>query len=608
MYDRKTWFVVIACSVVLGLNVYYNSKNAKAIADSQAAAPATATAPADPSAIPAAAPAALTVEPVAPPAEEKLVTLETSKVEFTLSTVGGGIKYADLKEQFQVGSKTDRIRLNAKGAGPIGGIAGPDKTPQNISYAYDEAASVAGKSVVFVGTHDGLTIRKTFTVLETDAPGSGYLLGFDLQIENASAAPVGLDGYSLFLGEAYPELTKEKVMPSYFWHLDGEIDFHDVGEFKGGMMSSAKSMTSHEGEKLEYGGVADQFFATLIRPKEVQPGKLWFKPAKEYGAIEGGINFPTVTLAAGEKKALAYTTFAGPRHNAMLRQMGGNWSDIMPYGMVGWVANPLNRLLNGLHHAFEGTGPKWAWGLAIIAMTLIVRTLIWPLYAKSARSMKRMSKLQPEMAKLKEKYSDDPNKMNQEMMKLYRTYGVNPLGGCLPMLIQLPVFYGFFRVLQYAVELRGQGFLWVDDLSQPDTEWVIPIFGGVPINPLPIVMALTSFWQMALTPKTGDKTQQRIMMMMPFLFFFFCYNFAAALALYWTTTNLFSIMQTWITNKMPEPELKEKKRTPGKKTFMERMVEKQQEMEKAQRMRQEGGDPSKMIDVTKKRRTPRTGG
>jgi YidC/Oxa1 family membrane protein insertase len=605
MYDRKTWFVVIACSVVLGLNVYYSSQNAKEMAERQKASPTAVAAPANTGDAPASSTAELTVQPVAPPQEEKLVTLETSKVEFTLSTIGGGIKYADLKEQFEVGSETQRIRLNAKGKGPVGGIAGTDRTPQNISYSHDEAASVPGKSVVFVGSHEGLTIRKIFSVIETDAPGSGYLLGFDLQIENAAAGPIALDNYSLFLGEAYPALSKEKIVPSFFWHTDGEIHFEDAGEFKGGMMSSAKSVLSYEGDKFEYGGVADQFFTTLIRPKEVQHGKVWFKPAKDYEAIEGGVNFPASTLATGEKKALAYTIFAGPRHNAMLRQMKGNWSDIMPYGMVWWVSNPLNRLLNGLHHLFEGTGPKWAWGLAIIAMTIIVRTLIWPLYAKSARSMKRMSKLQPEMAKLKEKYSDDPNKMNQEMMKLYRTYGVNPLGGCLPMLIQIPIFYGFFEVLRYAVELRGKGFLWVTDLSQPDTQWVI---AGIPINPLPIVMALTSFWQMAITPKTGDKMQQRIMMMMPFLFFFFCYNFAAALALYWTTTNLFSILQTWLTNKMPEPELKEKKQTPGKKSFMERMVEKQQEMEKAQRMRQEGGDPSKMIDVTKKRKTPRTGG
>ena len=285
---------------------------------------------------------------------------------------------------------------------------------------------------------------------------------------------------------------------------------------------------------MEYAGVADQFFTTLIRPSEQQVSKLWVRSGDltlgdhKMKSIHGGLGLPQVTLAANETKALDYTIFAGPRWNEMLRNMGDDWSDIMPYSIFGWVANPLNRLLNWFHNAFSGAGTQWSWGLAIIALTLSVRTAIWPLYAKSTRSMKRMSKLQPEMAKMKEKYADDPNRMNQETMKLYRTYGVNPLGGCLPMLIQIPIFYGFFRVLQYAVELRGQGFLWVHDLSQPDTQWVI---GGIPINPLPIVMAITSFIQMAMTPKTGDKTQQRMMMMMPFMFFFFCYNFASALAL-----------------------------------------------------------------------------
>jgi YidC/Oxa1 family membrane protein insertase len=287
--------------------------------------------------------------------------------------------------------------------------------------------------------------------------------------------------------------------------------------------------------------------------------------------------------------------------------MGDQWGDIMAYSWYGLVANPLNRLLNWLHILFSGLGPKWSWGLAIIFLTILVRTAIWPLYAKSTRSMKRMSKLQPEMTKLKEKYSDDPNRMNQEMMKLYRTYGVNPLGGCLPMLIQLPIFFGFYRMLQYAVELRHQGFLWVDDLSQPDTVFTIPVFGGIPLNLLPIVMAITSFAQMAMTPMTGDKTQRRIMMMMPFMFFFFCYSFASALALYWTTTNLFSIFQTWITNKLPEPELKPRK-TEGGKSWVEKLAAKQQEMERVQRLRQQGIEPGTGESPKKKPRGPRTGG
>ena len=147
------------------------------------------------------------------------------------------------------------------------------------------------------------------------------------------------------------------------------------------------------------------------------------------------------------------------------------------------------------------------------------------------------------MKEMQEKYKDDPQKQQQEVMKLYKDYGVNPLGGCLPMFLQIPIFFGFYRVLENAEELRGQDFLWVHDLSSPDT--VTQLF-GFDVNPLPLIMGVTMFLQMKLTPQapTADKTQQRIFMLMPFFFLFICYNFASALALYWSTQNVFSILQT----------------------------------------------------------------
>jgi YidC/Oxa1 family membrane protein insertase len=434
-------------------------------------------------------------------------------------------------------------------------------------------------------------------------------------LENAAAAPLPLDNFSLFLGEASPLYKKEgAIKTTFFWSDKSEATFTDATKFDKGWFSPAKPVITGDAEKLDYAGVSNQFFATVIRPKEVVPGKVWGRTTEvrlpdgdePVKSIQAGLRLPSATLAVKEQKGISYRIFVGPKHNALFRQMGDQWSDVMAYGWYGIASNPLNRLLNWLHVLFVGLGPKWSWGLAIIALTLVVRTLLWPLYAKSTRSMKRMSKLQPEMTKLKEKYSDDPNKMNQEIAKLFRTYGVSPLGGCLPMLLQLPIFFGFYRMLEYAVELRHQGFWWVDDLSQPDTIYVLPIFGGVPVNLLPIVMAITSFIQMAMTPMTGDKMQRRMMMMMPFIFVFICYNFASALALYWTTTNLFSILQTWITNKLPEPELKPRK-TSGGKSWVEKLTAKQEEMARVQRLRQQGIDPG-TVEPKKKPRSPRTGG
>jgi YidC/Oxa1 family membrane protein insertase len=167
------------------------------------------------------------------------------------------------------------------------------------------------------------------------------------------------------------------------------------------------------------------------------------------------------------------------------------------------------------------------------------------------------------MQELRDKYKDDPTRMNQEVMKLYKDYGINPVSGCLPMLIQIPIFFGLFTMLRQAVELRNAHFLWVHDLSQPDTIAHVPGFGW-PINILPLIMAGTNIWLMRLTPKSGDATQQKVMMFMPLIFVVFCYNFAAALALYYTTQNLFTILQLYQTRNQPLPVL-EKVATAGKK-------------------------------------------
>jgi YidC/Oxa1 family membrane protein insertase len=154
--------------------------------------------------------------------------------------------------------------------------------------------------------------------------------------------------------------------------------------------------------------------------------------------------------------------------------------------------------------------------------------------------------------------------MNQEVMKLYKDYGVNPVSGCLPMMIQIPIFFGLFNMLREAVELRNAKFLWVHDLSQPDTVAHLPGLGW-PVNILPLLMAATNVWLMQMTPKTGDATQRRVMMFMPLIFVIFCYNFAAALALYYTTQNLFTILQLWQNQKQPVPVL-EKVAPAGKRS------------------------------------------
>lgn len=617
MYDRKTWVILAICGVLLAANLHFASKARQ----NQPQPPATTESVQPDNAAPSAPvtqTGELIVEPPPPPTEEETLVLENDKIAFTLTNIGGGVKFAEFKSEFEVGSKSIRVRANRFGAGPIGGLAGPGNTLENVPYAYKAEDSTPGKKAVFIAKlPSGLIAKKTFTLVEGTEAGSSYLLQYDLQLENSTAAPVNLDQWSVFMGEAAPTYQAEVAQQTgFFWHSDNSMHFKDSSSFSGGMFSSAKpTQVSSSEAPVTYAGLTNQFFATVLRPLEPAMTQVWAKTSpvtlpgntKTVVSVRAGMQLPPVTLAPREPKTLSYTIFIGPKHNNMLRKMdkhwGKGWGEVMQYGWFSIVSRTLNLVLNTYHNLIDGIAKNWSWGLAIIFLTITVRAVIWPLHAKSTHTMKRMAKLQPEIAKLKEKYPDDPNKLNTEMMGLYKKFGINPLGGCLPMFIQIPIFFGFYRMLQYAVELRGQEFLWVNDLSQPDT---LGHIAGVPINLLPIVMAITSFLQIRMTPMTGDKMQQNIMKLMPLMFFFFCYNFASALALYWTTQNIFSIGQTWLMNKIPEPELKARP-VSSKKSWVQRMAERQAEMQKAQK--QKGSSDMKNVTPEKKKpRPPRTGG
>ena len=612
MYDRKTWVILAICGGLLALNFHYASKNQRAVAESRAREEALQKTKPAIELTSKESSAGLIVTPPPPPSEEELVTLANDKVSFVFTNIGGGIKTAVFQNEFEVGSKTSKVEINRFHIGGIGTLAGAGETLENMIFSKIDAESVEGKKVVYSATlPSGIVAKKIYSLNEGNEAGAPYLIDLELRMENPAGNAVNLSQWSLFLGEASPLYQAEVPQQTgYFWRDNDTIHFTDGSSFKGGWFSSAKSIAgSPTNTPIQFAGVTNQFFATVIQPKETALTSMWARSSqvtlpsdpRPVTSVNGGLRLPALQLNTASSASLGYRIFIGPKHNPMLREMDGvfgeGWGDVMQYGWFWWVSRPLNWLLNSFHHLIDNISPKWAWGLAIILLTITVRTAIWPLHAKSTHTMKRMAKLQPEMAKLKEKYGDDPNKLNTEMMGLYRKFGINPLGGCLPMLIQIPIFFGFYRMLQYAVELRGQGFLWVDDLSQPDTIWH---FAGVPLNLLPIVMAITSFLQIQMTPKTGDKMQQKIIMLMPFMFFFFCYNFASALALYWTTQNIFSIGQTWLMSKVPEPELKPVKG--AGKSWMQRMAERQAEMQK-----QRNGMRNVTPDSQKKR-TPRTGG
>ncbi len=257
-----------------------------------------------------------------------------------------------------------------------------------------------------------------------------------------------------------------------------------------------------------------------------------------------GVRLPEIYVSPGESQTLTTAYYVGPKKFSELARYSLHVVDVMEFGMWAPIGKILLRILNAIHDYL------WPhnYGVAIMLLTIIIRVVFWPITHKSTESMKRMQAIQPLLAEVREKYKDNPQRVQQEMMALYKEHKVNPLAGCLPMLIQIPVFIALFVVLRSAIELRFSPFLWIADLSRPENLFADKL--PIPLNILPIIMAATMAWQQKLTPSGGDPNQQKMMMFMPVLFLFMFYNIASGLVLYWTTNQcLMIVQQLWMHRK-----------------------------------------------------------
>ena len=249
-----------------------------------------------------------------------------------------------------------------------------------------------------------------------------------------------------------------------------------------------------------------------------------------------GFTTPAMSLAAGESGTLAAGYYVGPKDQYRMREIAEGLDLTVDYGFLWWLSQPLFYLLTVLYSFFSN------WGVAIIGLTVIVKTLLYPLSAASFRSMAKMRKLQPEMVRLKERYGDDRQQFSQAMMELYKKEGANPLGGCFPILLQMPVFLALYWTLMESVELRQAPFvLWIHDLSVMDPYFVLPILMG-------ISMYLTQLMQ----PEPPDPIQAKVFKFMPIMFTFFFLWFPSGLVLYWLVNNILSILQQWYVTRQIE--------------------------------------------------------
>ncbi len=576
--DRKAWIVVFLCGLGMAANFWFATKNQQAAAaarlvqEQTAAAKPAAAAPA-PAALNAAAPG---VTPAPASLPEETHVLQRGSVTYHFTSLGAGIARAVL-------AAGDQITLNTAGKRtlePVGALrreaTGLDTVAYRIVAKSDQGVSFEGR------TADGITVRKDYAFSE-GAQADDHLLALKVTLTNAGSVPHKSEEYYLYAGAAASISPDEPLKPSVFWNDAGDADHKDTHFFGGGWFSDEKAEFRASYSRLRYAGVMSRFYATIVSRagKEDKPGKVWASrllvdhsggkyantdaAAGDY-AMQAALSLPPVELAPGASQTESFEIYLGPKEYHRLHKLEGQRDFIMFYGMFGWISKPLSNVMRWMHDVSGN------WGIAIILLTLVIRTCLWPLQSKAQYSMKRMGLLAPKMKELQEKYKDDPQKQQMEVMKMYKDYGVNPVGGCLPMLLQIPIFFGFYSVLQNAAELRGQPWLWVKDLSLADTVYTfnfpfsLPLMGtDFDLNPLPLIMGVTMILQMKLTPQPAsmDKSQKIMFAIMPFFFLFICYNFAAALSLYWSTQNVFAIFQSYVMRLyMKDPVLEKVERLP----------------------------------------------
>jgi YidC/Oxa1 family membrane protein insertase len=507
-------------------------------------------------------------------AEARSITLENDFIAVNFTDHGGAIRDVALKkydaEKSRPGVPYLVNRLHADPALAFVDLPGLDRQTR-----YDVVQQTATEIVFRTVLDKRIEVTRHYTLV----PGSGdakhdpyqlrhettfrnltdsaQLVGPSQQVELSvgTAAPINAADYGRWLSTAYNNGKGAEFVSRSKLEGGGLLSFIGVGAR--GPVPFIATPTP-----VVWASVQNQFFTSIYTADQPGVGLVTRRvelpsfpgSARPAIGVTGMAQFDLPALAAKAEAKLAGDFYAGPKEYKRLSNAEIFKSDqdaVMQFGffIFAFCAKILTTLMTWVH----GLMPHLAgsWGLAIILTTLILKIVFLPLTLTASKSAKRMQKIQPEMQAMKEKYKDNPQKMQKETMELFKKHKVNPMGGCLPILITIPFFFGFFTMLQSTAQLRFEPFLWAQDLSAPDT--ITQIF-GFPLNIMPILMGITSIIQMRLTPQpTTDNVQAKMFKFMPYMFILFCYGYPSALALYWTVGNIFTIGQQLVINRMKDP-------------------------------------------------------
>jgi YidC/Oxa1 family membrane protein insertase len=485
-------------------------------------------------------------EPTRDDREARTIRVETPLYTVTLTERGASIDDLTLKnyresaeedspQKEMIQAEARQIPLQTGWEGKQQQLAGWE----DALYALDATRDVISvedkeQSLEFHFTNtDGVTIKKQFVFY----PDS-YLIDMNVSFVNQSSGAI--DGKPTIkianvVGDPNSRISFEGPMAL----IDGKLEETKIKEIE--------KKPQMEGT-FRWIGITDRYFMSVLIPEEPVTGSMKMEKAGEAMVI-AELVLPEATIPQNTEKVYKYKVFIGPKDTELLAKVNYDLGKAVNFGMFDFLAKPFLWIMNQIYKVIPN------YGIAIIILTLLTKIILWPLGNKSYKSMNDMKRMQPLMAEIREKYKDDKKKINEETMALYRTYKINPMGGCLPMIVQLPVFLALYRMLYQAIELRHAPFFsWINDLSAPDRlfhfGFSIPFMQppyGIPV--LTVVMGATMFLQQKMSPPPGDPTQAKMMMFMPLIFTVIFINFPAGLVLYWLTNNIFSIAQQYYIQK-----------------------------------------------------------
>ena len=462
---------------------------------------------------------------------ESLVTVSSDFFDIKLSSVGATIRSIVLKKYKATNESDSKLftLLNSE-TFDLSTLQsfGSDGLyiPKNLNYKIIDNKkhidiNTEKVQVDFVASINNMTVVKTYLF----HPAS---YSFDLKIKIINGSTKSVSGrLNLSLIAAWDKDSKSRM---YTFVGPVTYDGDKLQQDKPAKLEKSPKIYKN---KIVWSGFSSKYFLNAVAPQDSSE-QLFISTGP--GFVENRFTSAPLTLLADQETSLDYTSYFGPKDNKYLLASEHHFDEDINYGFFHPLAKPLMVILK-FFYKYIGN-----YGFAIILLTVCIKLLFWPLTQKSYKSMKGMQTLQPEMKKLREKYGNDKQKLNQEMMAFYKENKVNPMGGCLPMVIQIPVFFALYRVLLGSIELRHAPFVfWLTDLSAKDPYYVTPL-----------IMGVTMFIQQKMSPSNMDPTQAKIMLMMPVVFTFMFLHFPAGLVLYWLTNNLLTILQQYLIRRQPD--------------------------------------------------------